>query len=394
MSWIDTLDRLITDSWMASRDESAAMLDTLLALSLAERWGLFQTRDPRLMFLADADYQVLFYSLNAHALMADAADRSSGVGPVTEEATSVLPEERFFEGDSGTTDAEAHHFHDHGYEHTHDHTDDAGTDADAAPSLRRWWQTRTGIRWLTLAITAATALVLVGALMSALVLTLFGGSLSGTGTGTLAGKLDDLERDQAHFAKRLVQVDSQLSDLATTVDNRFATAMGTVKLIAAMDQLQTAVDRGLPFATELDRVAPAVSGNAALTVLMSRLDGYAAAGVPSLSTLHDRFDVMVPQLTASETGPVGQWVDWLGSGFGLIESRESRHFHGVLASIGAALRLGTLSAAVQQLQDLHPYPTGAVDPWLAAARIRLETDAALDAVRQAVLSNPTVAPEK
>lgn len=81
MSWIDTLDRLISDSWIASRQESAALLDNLLALPLGQRWILFATRDPRLMLLSEADYAVLFDSLNTHAVMAHIADIHNGLAP-------------------------------------------------------------------------------------------------------------------------------------------------------------------------------------------------------------------------------------------------------------------------------------------------------------------------
>ncbi len=404
MSWIDTLDRLITDSWMASRDESAAMLDGLLALSLAERWGLFQSRDARLMVLADADYLVLFHSLNAHVLMADAADRSGGMGPVTEEATAVLPTEA--PSDERHADADGHHAladHSHDHDQQHDGPQEFAEpdpypqhpEAGTAPLSPSRWRTRSGIRWLTLATAAATALVLAGAAVAAVVLTVLPARSPGdAGAETLTARLDEVEHDQTRFAKRLVQIDTQLGDLTATVDNRFGATMQAIRLAAAMNQLQSAVDRGSPFAIELDRVAPAASGNPALTVLMTRLAGYAAAGIPTLSALRDRYDQMVPRLTGSDKGPVGRVFAWLGSGFGLIESTETRHFHGVLASIGASLRLGDLSAAMRQLEDLRPYPTEAVDQWLAAARVRLETEAALNAVRQAILSNPTVAPEK
>jgi hypothetical protein len=387
MSWIDTLDRLITDSWMASRDESAAMLDSLLALSLAERWGLFETRDTRLMFLSDTDYGVLFHSLNAHALMADAADRSAT--PVTEEATAVLPAEAVPE-DSPHDGTEGHTGSDVYDAHAHAHAGYAAADADAMPVVRSGWHGRRGLRWLILAVTGVIALMVVGAVVAVMVLTLLPGNNSSVRTEALAAKLDEVESDQVRFARRLVQVDTQLTELATMVDDRFGTTMRAVKLSAAVDQLQTVVDRGQPFTTELERLAPAANGNAALTVVMTRLDGYAAAGVPTLATLRDRFDEMAPRLSQSEPG----LFTWLGSGFGLFESTETRRFHGVLAGIGAALRLGNLSVATQQLRDLHLYPAETVDQWLAAAQVRLDADTAIGAVRQAILSNPSVTPEK
>ena len=398
MSWIDTLDRLITDSWKASRDESAAMLDTLLALSLAERWGLFQSRDPRLMFLSDGDYLVLFHSLNAHTLMAGAADHDHDAGPVTEEATAVLPieapsDEPLHGGLTGFDHPEAHHPEaDHDHDHFHGHAGDPAAGTDGAPVVRPpSWRGRRGLRWLTLAVTAAAALVLAGATITIVVLALLSpGPAGSAGTAPLIDRLEQVERDQARFSRRLVQVDTQLADLGTLVDGRFDTTMRAVKLSAALHQLQAVMDRGLPFAAELDRVAPAGNGNAALTVLLTRLDGYAAAGVPTLPSLRERFEALAPRLTGSEPGP----LDWLGSGFGLWESSDTRHLHGMLGSITAGLRLGNLSAAVTQLQDLHLYPTEDVDQWLAAARVRLDADTSLDALRQAILSNPTVAPEK
>ena len=453
MSWIDTLDRLITDSWMASRDESAAMLDSLLALSLAERWGLFQSRDPRLMFLADTDYLTLFHSLNAHSLMAAAADRDHGA-PVTEEATTTLPfEVQPFEappseashghlmetnphsplqtnpGHDGQTHDHDQLDHDHGdvqdheyeYEHQHGHGHGHGHEYDdqddpnghvplaMPPVVRSRWRAHRGVRWLTLAIAAATALMLLGATLATVVLLTTRPSSDGPGapstiarpntspeTAPLAGRLEVIEQNQAHTTQHLAELDARLDGLSSTVDKQFETTLRAVKWTAALEHLQRAVDHGFPFAVELDQVAAMASHDPKLTAPLTRLAGYAAAGVPALAALRDRYEQMAPHLSESEGDPgaATQLFRWFGSGFGLVENAETRHFHGVLAGIGASLRLGDLSAAVHQLQDLRPYPTETVDHWLAAARIRLEADAALDRVRQSALSTPIAAPEQ
>ncbi len=454
MSWIDTLDRLITDSWMASRDESAAMLDSLLALSLAERWGLFQSRDPRLMFLADADYLTLFHSLNAHSLMAAAADRDHGA-PVTEEATTALPFEvqpfeappseathgtlmepdpRFpLQTDHGHNGHDQehepghehddlnhnpNHDHDHGdtqeYEYGHGHEHDDQDDPNGhslamPPVVRSRWRAHRGIRWLTLAIVAATALMLLGATVATVVLLTTRPSPDKSGTplviaspnqlletAPLASRLEGLEQNQEHITQHLAELDTQLGGLSGTVERQYETTLRAVKWTATLEHLQRAVDHGFPFAVELDQVAAMANRDPNLTTPLTRLAGYAAAGVPALATLRDRYEQMVPHLSESEGDPgaATQLIRWFGSGFGLVENAETRHFHGVLAGIGASLRLGDLPAAVHQLQDLRPYPTETVDHWLAAARIRLEADAALDKVRQLALSTPIAAPEQ
>lgn len=400
MSWIDTLDRLITDSWMASRDESAAMLDSLLSLSLAERWDLFVTRDPRLMFLSDEDYAILFRSLNAHAVMAQVADaHTGGVPPVTEEATAVLPYDAGTEGDAGE-----------GYQDDQSYEPEPPAPEPAIgviPRLCRWWGERKGLRWLSLGIATASELMLVGAFLTVIVLWLLPGghARSAPAPMMLIDKLDEVERDQAQMAKRLIQVDNRVSDLAVTVDQRFGTTMRAVRLTSAFDQLQAAVERGGPFTAELRRVTPAFQGDAVLEPLVRKLDDY-GAGVPSVQMLRDRFDEMAPRLggmvdsrdqlsphmvpAGDDAGPLERVLGW----FGLVESADAKRFRAALAAVHATLGLGDLESAIRQIEALHAYPADLAGKWLAAARVRLDADTTLAALRRAALSAPTTASEK
>lgn len=397
MSWIDTLDRLITDSWMASRDESAAMLDALLALSLAERWDLFVTRDSRLMFLSDEDYSILFRSLNAHAVMAQIGDaHADPAAVVTEEATSVLPDPADFEAGEECRD-EGH------YEHEQEQLL-AEPAVGVLTRLRRWWDGRKGLRWLTLGIVTASALMLVGAFLTVVVLWLLpSGSRTAAAPVALIDKLDEVERDQAQLAKRVIQVDNRVGDLAGSVDRRFGVTLRAVALTSAFDQLQGAVERGGPFTAELRRVAPAVHGDATLEALVRKLDDY-AAGVPSVPALRDRFAEIAPRLggmidqrdqlsaRAVQPGDTGSALDrlltWVGSAFGLADSADTKRFRAALGGVHATLGLGDLASAVRQIEALHPWPAELVGTWLAAARLRLDLDASMAALRQAA---PTTA---
>ncbi len=398
MSWIDTLDRLITDSWMASRDESAAMLDSLLALSLAERWELFATRDSRLMFLSDEDYAVLFRSLNAHSMIAQISDAAGT--PVTEEATEVLPE--YAEGDYAA-EGEGE------YQDQGQYCEEAAV-AEAVAARRSWWRSRKGMRWLTLAIAAGVTLMLVGAFLTMIVVYLAPGgkteSREAAVPGALITKLDGVERDQAQMAKRLVGIDNRVSELAVTVDQKFGTAMRAVRFSSSLDQLQAAIERGDPYKTELDRIAAAVSADAELAAVIRRLDDTAAAGVPTLGALRERFDEIAPRLggvvdvrdqfapqlveVSRDQTVFGRFFGWVGSAFGLSETPETRRFRAALGGIRAAMGLGNLPVAVRQFEDLHAYPGELAGRWLAAAHSRLDADAAMAALRQGALSSPTI----
>ncbi|MEI6557019.1 MAG: hypothetical protein WCO00_01330 [Rhodospirillaceae bacterium] len=398
MSWIDTLDRLITDSWMASRDESAAMLDSLLALSLAERWELFASRDSRLMFLSDEDYAVLFRSLNAHSMFAQIGDAAAP--PVTEEATEVLPEDAERYGEDGAEAGEGEMADDQG----------EAAVAEAVAARRSWWRTRKGLRWLGVAIALGSALMLVGAFLAVIVLYLLPGTRveprSADTPGTLITKLDEVERDQAQLAKRLVGIDNRVSDLATSVDQKFGTAMRAVRFSSALDQLQAAIERGAAYKTELDRVAPVVAAASDLAALVKRLDGTSATGVPSLAALRERFDEIAPRLggvvdirdqfapqlveVTRDQNILARAFGWVGSVFGLTETPETRRFRAALGGIRAALGLGNLPVAVRQFEDLHAYPGELAGRWLATAHSRLDADAAMAALRQGALSSPAV----
>jgi hypothetical protein len=400
MSWIDTLDRLITDSWKASRDESVAMLDGLLALPLHERWDLFVTRDARLAFLSDEDYVILFSSLNAHAMMAHAGD-SAGTLPVTEEATEVLPETHYL-GDEAYTPQDQ--------QMVYEEQPDPAAASVGRSGWRAWWRSRMGLRWLSVGIVAATALVLVGAFLAVIVLYLLPGSprvsLAEVPLALLS-KLDDVAQDQAQLAKHLIQIDNRVVDLAATVETRFGTTMRAVRLNSSLEKLQAAIERGQPFTAELAPVAAGLSGDEALTPLVRRLEASAASGVPSLLLLRERFDDLAPRLggvidnrdllaphlieAAPPPGLFNRMVGWIGSGFGLIESAETKRFRATLGGIRAALGLGNLPVAVRQIEDLHAYPADLVAAWLATARVRLDAEATLAAMRQGLMLNQAAA---
>ncbi len=401
MSWIDTLDRLIADSWMASRDESAAMLDSLLALSLVERWDLFVTRDARLLFLSDEDYTILFRSLNAHTMMAQVNDDAlaENAVPVTEEATEVLPDEMM-----GGAEAEEYEQAQREPDFVHEELSSTG--------FRAWMRSRTGLRFLALGVVCVVGMMMVGAFISLVVLYLLPSGkvpLVSENTAVLTSKLVDVERDQVQLAKRLIHVDNRLSDLAVTVDDRFGTAMRAVSLTSNFDQLQAAVERGGSYATELARLAPYVAGNSAMEEPYNRLDFYALGGVPSILVLRDRFDEMAQRLggvigpgdsiavravdTEQETGVVARLFGWIAYGFGMAESAESKRFRAALAGVRANLGLGNLAIAVRQIKELQPNPVDLVTRWLVVANLRLEVDKSLAVLRQIALHNLPAAPD-
>ena len=411
MSWIDTLDRLITDSWMASRDESAAMLDSLLALPLAERWDLFASRDSRLMFLSDEDYAILFRSLNAHSMIAQLGDAASQ--PVTEEATEVLPEHVAYgepgdHGEHGTEGENGVYAEGEYAEGAEQVYYDEEAVAAAVAARRSWWRTRKGMRWLTVVIAGGTALVLAGAFLTVIMLWLLPGSksegLSASAPATLITKLDEVERDQAQLAKRLVGIDNRVSDLTVAVDRKFDTAMRAARYSSTLDQLETAIERGVPYKAELDRIAPVLANDPALAAPLDRLTANAETGVPSLLGLRERFDEIAPKLggvveihdqLAPELVEVSRGQNlftrtfgWVGSLFGLSETPESKRFHAAIGGVRAALGLGNLPVAIRQFEELHAYPGELAGRWLAAAHKRLDADADLVALRQGALTGP------
>ena len=399
MSWIDTLDRLITDSWMASRDESAAMLDSLLALSLAERWDLFATRDSRLMFLSDEDYAILFRSLNTHSMMAQIGDAEAM--PVTEEATEVLPEHGEYVEDGQAAEGDDQDYAQYNEE---------AAVAEAVAARRSWWRTYKGMRWLSVAIAAGAAMMLVGAFLTVIVLYLLPGSKveprAANTPVTLITKLDEVERDQAQLAKRLVGVDNRVNDLAVSVDQKFGTAMRAVRFSSFLDQLQVAIERGTPFKTELERVTVALSTDPALAALAKRLDASAETGVPSLGTLRERFDEIAPKLggvvdirdqfapqlveVSRDQNVFSRFFGWAGSLVGLTETPETKRFRAALGGVRAAMGLGNLPVAVRQFEDLHAYPGELAGRWLTMARGRLDADNAMAALRQGAITSTAI----
>ena len=280
--------------------------------------------------------------------------------------------------------------------------------AAAVAARRSWWRTRKGMRWLTVAIAGGSALILAGAFLTVILLWLLPGnkseSLSASAPATLITKLDEVERDQAQLAKRLVGLDNRVSDLTVAVDRKFDTAMRAARYSSTLDQLETAIERGVPYKAELDRIAPVLAADPALAAPLGRLTANAETGVPSLLGLRERFDEIAPKLggvveihdqLAPELVEVSRdqnlftrTFGWVGSLFGLSETPESKRFHAAIGGVRAALGLGNLPVAIRQFEELHAYPGELAGRWLAAAHKRLDADADLVALRQGALAGP------
>ncbi len=92
MSAVAKLDRLIDAGRRAGRQESARLIDSLLAMSIEDRWRLLMTRDRQLTRLAPADYQLFVRSLGINAVLEDApATWLNDMGPITGATPVVEP---------------------------------------------------------------------------------------------------------------------------------------------------------------------------------------------------------------------------------------------------------------------------------------------------------------
>jgi len=175
--------------------------------------------------------------------------------------------------------------------------------------------------------------------------------------------------------------DPQEGDFQTTDRHREASAL-------ALFALQRAADRGDGFAGELANLRGINPGAPAL----SRLEGYADGGAPTIAALTASFEpaaekCLAASIKARASGPMSRVMANLGAA---ISVRPATPQAGdtpaaILSRAEARLENGDLTAALTQLDALDGPAAEAFAPWLAAARRRANVDAAIDALGATLL---------
>ncbi len=164
-----------------------------------------------------------------------------------------------------------------------------------------------------------------------------------------------------------------------TVAAQHASAQALLLVVA---QLRDAVDRGDPYAFELQAIRR-IAATPDDVVRIDALAPSAAEGVARKETLLDRFPQVAREALQAENAPADGdlWHRALRKATSLV---DIRHVDGqgtgpaaIVARAEAWSKQGDLAKAVQEVSTLDGPPSDVLAPWLKSARARLAADHAL-----------------
>lgn len=195
----------------------------------------------------------------------------------------------------------------------------------------------------------------------------------------------DLARNIADLAQRIAVLEEARGPVPT------AGTAAAPALVLAVGQLRDAVRAGQPYLEHLEALKAVAPPGPVIAEAAAVLQPHAATGVPTLETLHRRFEDMAAVITRPTGLPSGDsWVDRTVSNLSsLVVIRRSDSQNGSephLATAREALVREDLKTAIQAVQQMEGRPAEAAGPWLAEARARFTVEEAL-----AVLHNHAVA---
>jgi uroporphyrinogen-III synthase len=165
-------------------------------------------------------------------------------------------------------------------------------------------------------------------------------------------------------------------------------------LLLALTQLRRAAESARPFATELGAAMALAGERAELRAALQPLEARAAAGVPTVTLLAQRFPETASAIVRAEQAPPSEALGdrILAKLRSLVSIRrvgEATVEGGAEAAVAAAeqaLAEGDLGAAVAALETLEGEPAAAAQPWLDEARARLAVEDALGAAQARLLA--------
>jgi hypothetical protein len=192
----------------------------------------------------------------------------------------------------------------------------------------------------------------------------------------------------AGLDERLGKIESTLPSLLDAIDEGTADARSAT-LAIAFANLRAAVEEGRPYAAELATLSKLSPGATDLGGMLE----YEDTGIPTLRDLNASFDE-AREAALSVEQPQGEssLIDRLmASAESLVkvrrvdETAEGSSTGAVLARAGAQLEKGDLEAAVKQVETLQGAPREAFAKWLGAAKARLDAEATLQRLENALL---------
>jgi uroporphyrinogen-III synthase len=163
-------------------------------------------------------------------------------------------------------------------------------------------------------------------------------------------------------------------------------------VIGVAARLSAALDSGLPFAADLNLLAPLAQGDAKLTEVAAALQPYAQAGVASRAALAASFPAVAKAALADDVADDSFGERLLGKVRSIVSLRRvgddvpGDSAEAKLARAEAALDAGDLAKAVDLMKSLPPQTAKATQAWLARAEAHLAAKRAIDALAAQAVS--------
>ncbi len=202
----------------------------------------------------------------------------------------------------------------------------------------------------------------------------------------MAGQKDETAR-QREQAKVLAETVDKARSEASAVGAGEKRALGAARasaVIGVAARLSSALESGLPFATELTLLAPFAQGDARLAEITAALQPYATSGVASRTVLAAGFPAVAKAALADDLADDSFGERLLGKIKGLVSLRRvgadvpGDAVEAKLARAEAALAAGDLARAVDLVKSLPPQTAQATAAWLGRAEAHLAAKRAVD----------------
>ena len=196
-----------------------------------------------------------------------------------------------------------------------------------------------------------------------------------------------LKPEISALERRLGAIETTLPALAEEIDAENAQTK-RANLAIAFAGLREAVNAGRAFATELTTISALSPDSGDLADLIE----YEDTGIPTVPMLAASFGPLRDEALAAPSEPESDLLDRLwGSAQSLVKVRrigeqaESDGPDAILARAGARLEAGKLHEAVMEVEQLDGPPARIFGPWIDDALTRLDANAALQRLQDALL---------
>jgi hypothetical protein len=196
----------------------------------------------------------------------------------------------------------------------------------------------------------------------------------------LSERVGELEKREAAL--------KELTNRVDTMEKTTAEGAGAAQaVVLAVAGLNDAIARGEPFDKHLETLKAIGGGDPNIKATLALLTKRAAAGIPTLATLRDRFDQLAGQIVraskarddegwmARAADRISSLISWRRVGNGATGDSVD----GVVARAEARLKAGDLTGAVKALDGLtvNKNAAAAAEPWLADAKARVTAERAV-----------------